>query len=194
MRAVCVYCGSRKGVQPAYAEGARRLGGLLAERGMTLVYGGGNVGLMGIIADAVMASGGRVVGIIPQALLAKEVGHREVSELIVVEDMHERKLKMATLSDAFIALPGGIGTLEELFETFTWLQLGFHTKPVGLYDIGGYYRQLTDFLGHMVGEGFLRADQLEMLHVADDPAALLADLARFEAPNTDPWFEKSQFA
>jgi uncharacterized protein (TIGR00730 family) len=194
MRAVCVYCGSRKGVQPAYAEGARRLGQLRAENGMTLVYGGGNVGLMGIIADTVMSLGGRVVGVIPRALLEKEVGRREVSELIVVEDMHERKLKMATLADAFIALPGGIGTLEELFETFTWLQLGFHTKPVALLDIGGYYRQLTGFLAHMVEQGFLHADQLDMLHVGEDPAALLAELATFEAPDTDHWFEQARLA
>lgn len=196
MKAVCVYCGSRMGVRPAYAEAARQLGATLAARGITLVYGGGNVGLMGVLADAVMAEGGHVVGVIPQALLDKEVGHREVSELIVVHDMHQRKLKMATLADAFIALPGGIGTLEELFETFTWLQLGFHQKPVGLLDVDDYYSHLTGFLDRMVDEGFLRGDQLSMLHQGKTAASLLDELARFVAPDNESlarWFEKSQF-
>lgn len=196
MKAVCVYCGSRMGVRPAYADAARALGNTLAGRGITLVYGGGNVGLMGVLADAVMAAGGHVIGVIPQPLLDKEVGHRAVSELIVVPDMHQRKLKMATLADAFIALPGGIGTLEELFETFTWLQLGFHKKPVGLLDVEAYYAHLTGFLDRMVEEGFLRDDQLAMLHRSPDAATLLDELARFEAPDGDSlarWFEKSQF-
>ena len=196
MKAVCVYCGSRMGNRPAYPEAARTLGKTLAERGITLVYGGGDVGLMGVIANAAMAAGGRVIGVIPQALMDKEVGHSEVSELIVVPDMHQRKLKMATLADAFIALPGGIGTLEELFETFTWLQLGFHGKPVGLLDVDGYFGHLNTFLDRMVEENFLRADQLAMLHRATDADVLLDELAAFEAPNEENlarWFEKSQF-
>lgn len=196
MRAVCVYCGARMGVSPAYASGARVLGETLAHRGITLVYGGGNVGLMGVVANAALAAGGRVIGIIPQALQEKEVGHQSVSELIITPDMHQRKLLMATMSDAFIALPGGIGTLEELFETFTWLQLGFHQKPVGILDINGYYRQLRSFLEHMVAENFLRADQLALLHQSEDGGALLDELAKFEAPDADSysrWFEKSQF-
>jgi len=196
MKAVCVYCGSRMGNRPAYQAAAQALGKALAARGITLVYGGGNVGLMGVIADATMSAGGHVIGVIPQALLDKEVGHREVNELIVVHDMHQRKLKMATLADAFIALPGGIGTLEELFETFTWLQLGFHQKPVGLFDVEGYYTHLNSFLDRMVSENFLRADQLAMLHRGDDANVLLDELARFEAPDSASlarWFEKSQF-
>ena len=193
MRAVCVYCGSRMGVGPSYKQAAETLGRLLAERGITLVYGGGDVGLMGVLADSAMAAGGTVIGVIPQALMEKEVGHRAVSELIVTHDMHQRKLTMADRADAFIALPGGIGTLEELFETFTWLQLGFHKKPIGLLDVNGYYEKLTGFLDHMVAENFLRADQLAMLHRATDPAALLDELTRFEAPDTDRWYERSEF-
>ena len=196
MKAVCVYCGSRMGTRPAYAETARLLGKALAERDITLVYGGGNVGLMGVVADAAMAAGGQVIGVIPQALVDKEVGHHEVSELIVVHDMHQRKLKMATLADAFIALPGGIGTLEELFETFTWLQLGFHKKPVGLLDVEGYYEHLKLFLDRMVAENFLRADQLALLHRATEADSLIEELAKFEAPDSESlarWFEKSQF-
>jgi hypothetical protein len=196
MKAVCVYCGSRMGNRPAYAEAARGLGKTLAERGITLVYGGGDVGLMGVIANAAMAAGGQVIGVIPQALVDKEVGHHAVSELIVVPDMHQRKLKMATLADAFIALPGGIGTLEELFETFTWLQLGFHQKPVGLLDVEGYFGHLTTFLDRMVEENFLRADQLAMLHRNTQAESLLDELAGFEAPDSESyarWYEKSQF-
>ena len=181
------------GAQSAYAEAARALGKALADRQMALIYGGGNVGLMGVLADAVMAHGGTVIGIIPQALLDKEVGHREVSELIIVKDMHERKLQMAERADAFIALPGGIGTLEELFETFTWLQLGFHKKPIGLLDVDGYYQQLRSFLQHMVDQNFLRADQLAMLHHGTEAGPLLNELARFEAPETERWFARSEF-
>jgi uncharacterized protein (TIGR00730 family) len=193
MRSVCVYCGSRMGAGPAYRQAAEDLGRRLAARGITLVYGGGDVGLMGVLADAAMAAGGTVIGVIPQALMEKEVGHRAVSELIVTPDMHQRKLKMATLADAFIALPGGIGTLEELFETFTWLQLGFHKKPIGLLDVDGYYERLAAFLDHIVAQNFLRADQLAMLHRGTDAEALLDELTRFEAPDTDRWYERSEF-
>ena len=193
MHAICVYCGSRMGRFPAYREIAVALGTLLAQRNITLIYGGGNIGLMGVLADAAMASGGHVIGVIPKGLMDKEVGHRNVSELIVVTDMHERKLKMASLADAFIALPGGIGTLEELFEVFTWLQLGFHGKPVGLLDTAGYYQKLLHFLNHMRDEGFLRADQLALLHHAENAEVLLSELKKFSAPNTDAWYEKSQF-
>jgi uncharacterized protein (TIGR00730 family) len=194
MKAICVYCGSRAGSKPEYAEMARVLGKLLAERGITLVYGGGNVGLMGVVADAVQSAGGHTIGVIPRLLVEKEVAHKGLGELIIVNDMHERKLKMATLSDAFIALPGGIGTLEELFETWTWLQLGFHGKPIGLLDAGNYYAHLLQFLDHMVAEGFLNAAQRDLLFHEQDAGGLLAKLSAFAAPATDPWYDEVRFA
>ena len=189
MKSLCVYCGSNRGSRPEYAELARRLGTLLARRGITLVYGAGNIGLMGIAADAAMAAGGKVVGVIPRALMEKEVAHHGLSELIVVNDMHERKLTMATRADGFIALPGGIGTLEELFETWTWLQLGFHGKPIALLDVAGYYASLVAFLDHMVGERFLMPAQRELLITDTDPEAVLDRMSAFAAPDTDKWYE-----
>lgn len=154
MKSVCVYCGSSPGNRPEYAEAAALLGRTLAARGLALVYGGGKVGLMGIVADSVLAHGGTVVGVIPDALMQKEVGHRGLTELHVVRNMHERKQMMADRADAFIALPGGVGTFEELFETFTWLQLGYHDKPVGLLNVAGFYDGMLGFLSHAVHEGF----------------------------------------
>jgi len=189
MKSVCVYCGSSPGHRPEYAEGARLLGKTLAESGLTLVYGGGKVGLMGIVADAVLAHGGTAVGIIPEALMQKEVGHRGLTELHVVRNMHERKQMMADRADAFIAMPGGVGTFEELFETFTWLQLGYHDKPVGLLNLAGFWDGMLGFLSHAVEEGFLKRIHADMLHVADTPAALLAQLAAAPRVRVDKWQE-----
>ena len=173
IRRVCVYCGSRPGVRPAYAEAARALGALLAEAGVGLVTGGGRVGLMGAVADAVLDAGGEAIGVIPQALLDREVGHERMSRLDVVQTMHERKARMAALADAFVALPGGLGTLEEIAEVLTWAQLGLHGKPCGLLDVGGYYAPLVAFVDHAVAEGFVGADARAALVVERDPAALL---------------------
>jgi uncharacterized protein (TIGR00730 family) len=182
MKRICVFCGSSAGARPEYAEAARALGTLLARRGLGLVYGGGNVGLMGIVADAAMTAGGEVTGIIPDALLKMEVGHRDITTLHVVGSMHERKAMMAELSDAFIALPGGIGTLEELFEVWTWGQLGLHPKPLGFLDVAGYYTHLHTFLDHAAAEGFLKQRHRNMAAVEADPAVLLARLAAYQPP------------
>ena len=173
IRRVCVYCGSRPGVRPAYAEAARALGALLAEAGIGLVTGGGRVGLMGAVADAVLAAGGEAVGVIPQALLDREVGHERMTRLDVVQTMHERKARMADLADAFVALPGGLGTLEEIAEVLTWAQLGLHGKPCGLLDVDGYYAPLVAFVDHAVAEGFVGVDARAALVVEQEPAALL---------------------
>ena len=173
IRRVCVYCGSRPGARPAYAEAARALGTLLAEAGVGLVTGGGRVGLMGAVADAVLAAGGEAVGVIPQALLDREVGHEAMSRLDVVQTMHERKARMATLADAFVALPGGLGTLEEMVEALTWAQLGLHDKPCGLLDVDGYYAPFVAFVDHAVAEGFVGVDARAALVVERDPAVLL---------------------
>ena len=171
---VAVYCGSRFGDSPAFADAAQQLGRLLAESGGGLVYGGGHVGLMGAVADAALAAGGHVVGVIPQALMDREVGHAGLSELHVVKTMHERKLLMAERADAFITLPGGIGTLEELYEVWSWQQLGYHDKPVGLLNVDGYYDDLLAFMGNSQAHGFVSAAQHEALLVDDDVARLLA--------------------
>jgi uncharacterized protein (TIGR00730 family) len=184
---LCVYCGSRAGVSAAYADAARTLGSLMGSGGHGLVYGGGNVGLMGIIADAVLAAGGPVVGVIPEALVQREVGHVGLSEQHVVPDMHVRKRLMAERADAFVALPGGIGTLEELFEVWTWRQLGYHDKPIGLLNVGGFYDGLLAFMDRCVAQGFLDADQRAVVLVDTDPARLLDTLAaaavRAKAPD-----------
>ena len=179
IRSLCVYCGASNGVAEMYAHAARELAGALVASGIALVYGGGNVGLMGVIADEVMRLGGDVTGVIPQALMEKEVGHRAVSRLHVVADMHERKAMMAELSDGFIAMPGGIGTLEELFEILTWSQLGLHDKPIGLLNVNGFYDGLVAFTGHLVTEGFLRQTHAGLLMHEALPAALLARFAAF---------------
>lgn len=172
------------GAKPAYAAMAATLGRMLAERGLGLVYGGGNVGLMGITANAALEAGGEVIGIIPEALMRMEVGKLEVTELHVVNSMHERKALMAEMSDAFIALPGGIGTLEEVFEVWTWGQLGFHPKPLGFLDVEGYYSHLHAFLDHATTEGFLKPRHRVMAAVETDPAVLLARLAAYQPPET----------
>jgi uncharacterized protein (TIGR00730 family) len=179
---ICVYCGSRHGARPAYTAAARALGTAIGSRGWQLVYGGGKVGLMGEVADATLAAGGRVVGVIPESLQQREVGHRGLTELHVVPDMHVRKQMMAARADAFIALPGGIGTLEELYEVWTWQQLGYHDHPVGLLNVEGYYDDLLRFMRGTVSEGFLSASQHDVLKVSADPEALLLELAALAGP------------
>lgn len=174
---LCVYCGSRHGARPVYTEAARALGQAIGARGWQLVYGGGKVGLMGEVADAVLQSGGRVVGVIPQTLQQREVGHPGLHELHVVQTMHQRKQMMAERADAFLALPGGIGTLEELYEVWTWRQLGYHDQPIGLLNSGGYYDALLAFMQQAVGEGFLDSATNERLLVGDEPLGLLQQLA-----------------
>jgi uncharacterized protein (TIGR00730 family) len=184
MRRVCVFCGSSFGNRPDYAESAKALGRLIAESGQELVYGGGNVGLMGVVADAALAAGGKVIGVIPEALMRWEVGHLDLTELRVVASMHERKATMAELSDGFIALAGGIGTMEELFEVWTWGQLGLHAKPLGFLDVAGYFRHLHAFLDHMTDEGFLKPRHRDMVMVDEDPAGLLIRMGGYEPPAT----------
>jgi uncharacterized protein (TIGR00730 family) len=188
---VCVYAGSNPGTDPAYAEVTRAFAGELSARGIGLVYGGGKVGLMGVIADTVLAAGGEAIGVMPQALIDREIGHRGLTELKIVGSMHERKALMAELSDAFVALPGGIGTLEELIEVYTWSQLGIHEKACGLLNVRGYYDGLVAFLDHAVAAGFLRPQHRAVLSVADDPAALLDALAAYEPPRVAKWLELS---
>jgi uncharacterized protein (TIGR00730 family) len=188
MKSVCVYCGSSYGAKPIYAEAARGFGQALVEAGIALVYGGGKVGLMGAIADAVMAAGGRAIGVIPELLVNKEVGHNGLTELHVVPDMHQRKKMMADLSDAFVAMPGGAGT----FEVYTWAQLGYHQKPVALLNIDGYYDPLIAMLAHTVEEGFMRQTYFDILQVDADPASLIARLKAYQPPQQDKWADNRE--
>lgn len=183
---LCVYCGSRPGDDPAFEAAARAVGTAIGRRGWRLVYGGGRAGLMGSVADAALAAGAQVVGAIPQALMGRELGHRGLTELLVVETMHERKRLMAERSDAFVALPGGIGTFEEVFEAWTWLQLGYHDKPVGLLNAAGYYDGLLSFLQHSVARGFVPTAQHALLEVQADADALLDRLAARARAATTP--------
>jgi uncharacterized protein (TIGR00730 family) len=192
MRRLCVYAGSNPGSHPAYADAARALAAELAGRGIGLVYGGGKVGLMGVIADTVLEAGGEAIGVMPQALIDREIGHPRLTELKVVDSMHERKAQMAELADAFVALPGGIGTLEELIEVYTWSQLGIHDKACGVLNIRGYYDGLATFLDHAVSEGFLRPQHRAVLSVAEDPAELLDALAAYDPPRVGKWLELDQ--
>ena len=176
IRSICVFCGSSSGASVAYEAAARAFAFTLAERGIRLVYGGASVGLMGAIADSALEAGGEVIGVMPRALVDREIAHRGLSALHVVDTMHERKAMMADLSDAFIALPGGLGTLEELFEVWTWGMLGLHAKPYGLLDVDGYYAPLIRFLDHARDEGFVRAGQRAMLVVDDDATRLIEKL------------------
>ena len=178
MKSICVYCGSNAGSKPAYTERAIALGDRIAKEGLQLVYGGGNVGLMGIVADAALAAGGRVVGVIPRALVELEHAHRGCTELIVVETMHERKRIMAERCDAFLALPGGIGTFEEFFETWTWRQLGYHDKPIGLINVANYYDALLKFLRSSVASGLMNQWQMGLLDTDSQPHRLLPRLVQ----------------
>jgi uncharacterized protein (TIGR00730 family) len=189
---LCVFCGAHTGAQPEYAEAARATGRLLAEQQIRLVYGAGKIGLMGIVADACLAAGGEVIGVIPEALVQHEVAHLGLTELRVVDTMHQRKAMMADLADAFVALPGGIGTFEELFEIWTWSQLGLQRKAVGLLNVRGYYDHLIALADHAVGEGFLRREHREMLVVDTDPGRLLDRLRAYEAVATPKWIGREQ--
>ena len=193
MQRVCVFCGSSPGARPAYAEATAEVARLLAGEGIGIVYGGGHVGLMGVLADTAMAAGGEVIGVMPQALVDREIGHTGISELRVVGSMHERKAVMEDLSDAFIALPGGAGTLEELFEVYTWAQLGLHDKPCGLLDVEDYFSGLVGFLDHAVDERFLREEHRAMLIVEREPRALIERLAEFEPRAVTPkWIDREE--
>ncbi|MGV7209963.1 TIGR00730 family Rossman fold protein [Oxalobacteraceae bacterium A2-2] len=176
MKSICVYCGANPGASPRYAEQARALGRAMAEQNINLVYGGGNVGLMGIIADEVLAQGGEVTGVIPTALVERELAHQGLTRLFIVKDMHERKAMMASHADAFIAMPGGMGTLEELFEMLTWSQLGIHAKPIGLLNVDGFYDSLVGFIGHASGQGFIKPHHVGLMRVEAEPQALLRRL------------------
>ncbi len=187
MRRVCVFCGSSPGRDPRHGQAAAALARALAARGLALVYGGGSVGLMGVLADHALAAGATVIGVIPHALAARELAHRGVPDMRVVPTMHARKALMAELADGFVALPGGIGTFEELFEVMTWAQLGIHRKPVGVLNVGGYYDPLVALLQHADAEGFIWATGRELVAVEDDPDRLLDRLARYEPPPAPEW-------
>jgi uncharacterized protein (TIGR00730 family) len=176
MKAIAVYCGANAGVDPVYADGARALARALVEHGLGLVFGGGHVGLMGIIADEVLRLGGEVTGVIPQQLVDRELAHPGLTRLFVVKDMHERKAMMAQLADGFVAMPGGMGTFEELFEMLTWSQLGIHAKPVAVFNVAGFYDQLVAFMGHVQEEGFIRPQHAGLMMVESDPDALIKRL------------------
>jgi uncharacterized protein (TIGR00730 family) len=176
MKSIAVYCGASLGANPLYADAARALAQVLVEHNIGLVYGGGNVGLMGVIADEVLRLGGDVTGVIPHALVQREVGHTGLTRIFVVKDMHERKAMMAELADGFIAMPGGMGTLEELFEMLTWSQLGIHAKPVGVLNVNGFFDGLVGFLGHLHAEGFVRAEHARLMMVEATPEAIVRRL------------------
>ncbi len=192
MKRVCVFCGSNQGLRPAYKEAAWNMGQALALKGVGLVYGGGNVGLMGVVADATLAAGGEVIGVIPEALVAKEIGHTGLTDLRVVRSMHERKALMAELSDAFVALPGGCGTLEEFCEVLTWTQLGLHRKPCGLLNVEGYYDHLITFFDHAIAEQFIRPEHRSLVLQEQEPIRLLKLLAESKPLLIDKWINRSE--
>ncbi len=193
MKSICVFCGSNVGENLSYADAAKELGHLLAEKNIRLVFGAGKVGLMGIIADAVLEKGGEAIGVIPQFLMDKEVGHTGLTELHIVETMHQRKHLMAELSDAFITMPGGIGTMEEFFEIFTWGQLGLHPKPFGILNAGGYYDHLLAFFENMVQERFLSRANYDMLHASSKPTILLEELLNYQPiEHPEKWLDRTR--
>lgn len=188
MKRICVYAGSNPGASPAFGQAAVQLGEALVRRGLELVYGGSRAGLMGAVADSVLARGGRVIGVMPRGLFRAEAAHPGLSEFRETAGMHERKAEMAALSDAFIALPGGFGTFEEIFESVSWSQIGIHTKPVGLLNVGGFYEPLREMIAHTARAGFIRPTHAGLLVIEDDSDRLLDALARFERPVTsDKW-------
>jgi len=191
-RRICVFCGSNSGINPSYRQAAKALGRLLACRGTELVYGAGNIGLMGILADAALEAGGRVIGVIPESLMAREVGHTGISDLRIVKSMHERKALMADLSDGFIALPGGFGTFEEFCEVVTWSQLGIHAKPCGLLNVDGYYDPLLALFDRAMSEGFLREESRRLVVEDRDPEHLLDTMAEFRAPAVGKWIRDNE--
>jgi hypothetical protein len=192
IQSLCVFCGSSPGANPEYAAIGRRLGHLLAERGIRLVYGGGNVGIMGLLADAALERGGEVIGIIPHALMQRELAHNGLTELHITNSMHERKALMAELSDGFIALPGGIGTLEELSEVLTWAQLGLHGKPCGLINTAQFYDAFVSFLDHAVAERFIRPEHRSILMIEEQPEALLDRMERYQPPVVEKWIDREE--
>lgn len=192
MKSICVYCGSSIGATPDYAEGARQLAGQLVKNNIALVYGGGNVGLMGTIATEVIRLGGEATGIIPKALVDKELSHTQLTRLHVVKDMHERKAMMAELSDGFIAMPGGMGTLEELFEILTWAQLGFHQKPVGLLNTNGFYDKLIEFVHHQVNERFVAKEQVDTIFAESDTETLIERFKAYVPSYEGKWGKNPQ--
>jgi len=192
MRRVCVFCGSNRGGKAEYAAAARAMGDSIAAHGLGLVYGGGGVGLMAVVADGALERGGSVVGVIPRRLMRRELGHPGVTELRVVDSMHERKAMMAELSDAFVALPGGFGTFEEFFEVLTWAQLGIHGKPCGLLNVAGYYDPLLDMVDRAAGEGFLREAHRSLIQIDDDPDRLLSKLQAYVPPVVERWLDSGE--
>ena len=192
MKRICVFLGSSAGLRPEYAEVAKQLGRELVRRNLGLVYGGANLGLMKILADTVLAEGGEVIGVIPQMLVEKEIAHQGLTELRVVDSMHERKALMADLADGFIALPGGLGTLEEFFEVWTWGQLGLHAKPCGLLDVCGYFSHLIQFLDHAVDERFLRQENRNLLLWATEPDKLLDLFEKYRPSHVPKWIDRDQ--
>ena len=192
MKALCVYLGSNPGAHPAYEQAAGDLARELARRDITVVFGGSGVGLMGVLADAALEAGGKVVGVIPRLLMEKEMGHTGLTEMHVVESMHERKQRMAELADGFIALPGGMGTLDEFFEALTWNQLGYHAKPCGLLDVNGFYTTLSAHLDLMVREGFVVREHREMILMADTPTGLLDMFETYRAPTVEKWIKRKK--
>lgn len=187
---VCVYCGSREGLDPGYARAAQQVGQWIGQNGGKLVYGGGHTGLMGILADSTLANGAEVVGVIPQALVEKELAHRGLTELHIVDTMHDRKRMMAAQADAFLALPGGIGTFEELFEVWTWRQLAYHDKPIGLLNTAGYYDPLLGFLDQSVRQGFMGPWQMDLIRSASDPTVLLPQLRQAAGRSHTPQLDQ----
>jgi uncharacterized protein (TIGR00730 family) len=192
MKRLCVFCGSNRGSDPVYTTAARSLGTLLAREQIGLVFGGGSVGLMGEIANAVLAAGGEAVGVIPHGLWAREVGHKALTRMHVVDTMHERKAMMADLSDGFIALPGGLGTLEEIFEVWTWAQLGMHAKPLGFLNVGGFYDPLLQFLDAATETGFIRSQLRNIAVVDDDPSRLLERFRTWQPPQVEKWLTRPE--
>lgn len=192
MQRICVFCASNPGHNPAYLELARLLGRLIAERGQTVVFGGGRVGLMGALADAALAAGGEVIGVMPHALVQREAAHRGLTQLHIVDSMHERKAMLSELSDGFIAMPGGIGTLEELFEVWTWGHLGVHAKPIGLLDVANYWQSLMEFLDHMGSEGFMRPNTRELLLIDANASRLIERMTSYVAPRVTQWVRLSE--
>jgi uncharacterized protein (TIGR00730 family) len=192
MKRITVFCGSSFGTETIYETQAALLGKIMAEQGLELVYGGANVGLMGVVADAALAAGGKVVGVLPDFIRGKEIAHHGLTELILVETMHERKTKMNELCDGVIALPGGFGTLEELFEMLTWAQLGLHKKPIALLNTGGFYGELVSMLQTMVSKGFLKEVNRNMLLVSDNIEDLLSQMKAYQAPTVGKWIDKKQ--
>src|SRR5262245_57558770 len=192
IKRVCVFCGSSRGFRPAYVKAAHDMGKALARRGTGLVFGGGRKGLMGELADTVMTAGSEVLGVIPQALVVREVAHREITELVIVRSMHERKAKMMELADAFVAMPGGYGTFEEFCEVITWAQLGLHQKPCGLLNVEGYYDSLLNLFNRGVDDGFIHPTTRELVVEATDPDILLDKLAYYKPPIVEKWIEPDE--